>query len=90
MEIETSHGFTVRVRDDAEEYLNDMETFEKLVAIDKGDLHPLPEIVIGLFGEDGRKDLYAKMREKTGHARTWDVVKIISELLPKIGETAKK
>ena len=90
MRIETSFGFSVTVAEDAEEYLSDIETFEKLVLIDRGDWHPLPELVEALFGAEGRRQLYADLRAAKGRARTADVVRVIGEIIPKISEPAKK
>lgn len=88
--ITTSFGFDVTAAEDAAEAIGDFDTFEKLVALDKGDASVLPELLDIVFGGEGKKELREKLKEKFGRVKTKDVFTVFREAVPQLSEGAKK
>ena len=64
MDITTKNGLTYRVNEDM---LGDLEVFESLVEIEKGNPIRLPDTIKLLIGEDGYEQLKEAVRnEETG------------------------
>ncbi len=57
--IKTKTGFEIELDSDV---LDDMETFEILVDLDKGEMNRLPELIQRTLSEDQKKALYEHCR----------------------------
>ena len=90
MQIETGFGFTVTAAADAAGTVAEYETFEKLVALDRGDYGVLPELLTAIFGDEGKKELLGKLKETKGSATTADVYQVFREALGQLGDASKK
>ena len=88
MEIKTKNGLCYTFD---EEMLGDMEIFENLVEIEKGNPKSLPDTIKALIGEDGYKKLKEACRNEKGRIPTVDVVAGFGEILRLAGtKTSKK
>ena len=80
----TKCGFAFSLDDEA---LNDMELFEALCDLDRGDMSAVAEVCRRLLGER-KKDLYERLRTN-GRVPIDKVVEALGEIL-QAGKTAKK
>ena len=87
MEIKTKNGLVYNFD---EEMLGDMEIFENLVKIQKGDPTYLPETIEALLGEDGYKQLKESCRNEKGRVPTADVVAEFGDILTLAGKKSPK
>ena len=87
MDITVKNGLTYSVD---EEMLGDMEIFESLVEIEKGNPLKLPETVKALIGEDGYEQLKESIRNKeTGRVKTADFLAGFGEIMTAAGQGSK-
>lgn len=89
MEIKTKKGSVYQFN---EEMLGDIEIFENLVEIQKGNPLSLLDTIKALVGEDGYMQLKEDCRNEKGRVPTEKVIAELGEILAKAGEksTAKK
>ena len=75
--IKTSTGFEIDVD---KERFNDMELFDSLVKVEKGDYTELPMVVDKVLG-DHKKDLYEHVRGEDGRVPINRVIQEVNEIL---------
>lgn len=74
-----------------EEMIGDMEIFEALVEIEKGNPLKLPDTIKALIGEDGYELMKEAVRDKeTGRVKTADFMAEFGELMQEVGKGPKK
>lgn len=71
-----SCGFGYRVPKD---YLNNMELLDVLNELQDENILSLSRAIVILFGQDGKKQLYERLRGEDGVVRASDVEKALSE-----------
>ena len=79
----TESGFAFEVD---EEVKDDMELLEAIIAIDKGDLNYLPEVIDRLLGSDEKARLYDHCRSEKGRVSAKTVFDEIKSIFEGIGE----
>lgn len=88
MDVTLKNGLTYHVD---EEMLGDMEVFESLVEIEKGNPVRLPDTVKLLIGEDGYEQMKESVRNKeTGRVKTADFVSEFGAVMTAAGQGGKK
>lgn len=87
MKVTLKNGVAYTVDDDA---LGDMEIFENLVEIEKGNPLSLPETIKALIGEDGYSKMKESVRNEKGRVKTEDFMAQFGELMKAAGELGKK
>ena len=88
MDITLKNGLTYCVD---EEMLGDIEVFEALVEIEKGNPIKLPDTIKALIGEDGYNQLKKSVRNKeTGRVKTADFIAGFGEIMTAAGQGGKK
>ena len=87
MDITLKNGLTYTVDEEA---LGDMEIFENIVAIQKGDPVTLPETIKAMIGEDGYARMKDSVRNEKGRVKIADFMGQIGELLLEVGQNGKK
>lgn len=60
--------------------LDDMELFEEIVKLDKGDVTGLPAIVSKLLGDEQKKALYENIRAKDGRVTITATVTAVKDI----------
>ena len=85
--IETSTGFKLAIDID---FGDDMELFEELVEMEKGNATALPGVVAKILGEKDKKRLYDHVRDEKGKVKITAVEKEIVEIFEALGEKEKK
>ena len=86
MKIELGNGFAIEL---AEDSLDDIDIFESLVEIQRGNVSLLPDTARRLIGDDGYRRLKDSCRDEKGKAKTSDVVAALGEILKRAGEGKK-
>lgn len=79
--IKTKTGFEIELDS---EILDDMETFEILVDIDKGEMKRLPDLLQRTLSEDQKKDLYEHCRVD-GRVKLSSVLNEMSQIFEELG-----
>ena len=88
MDVTTKNGLSYHVDEDM---LGDLEVFECLVEIEKGNPIRLPDTIKLLIGEDGYEQLKESVRNKeTGRVKTSDFVEAFGEIISAAGQGGKK
>ena len=88
MDITLKNGLTYNVDEDM---LGDIEIFEALVEIEKGNPIRLPDTIKALIGEDGYNQLKESVRNKeTGRVKTADFIAEFGALMTAAGQGSKK
>lgn len=75
--ITTSSGFELDID---EQILDDMELFDAIIALEKGDGTAVPAVVSKIAGKD-RQRLYDHVRTEAGRVPTGDVTREITEII---------
>lgn len=79
--IKTKTGFEIELDS---EILDDMETFEILVDIDKGEMKRLPDLLKRTLSEDQKKALYEHCRVD-GRVKLSSVLNEMSQIFEELG-----
>lgn len=79
--IKTKTGFEIELDS---EILDDMETFEILVDIDKGEMKRLPDLLQRTLSEDQKKALYEHCRVD-GRVKLSSVLNEMSQIFEELG-----
>lgn len=87
MEIKTKKGLVFQFDEDM---LGDMEIFENLIEIEKGNPMLLPDTIKALLGEDGYSRLKESCRNDKGRIPTVDVVSAFGEIIQIAGKQSSK
>lgn len=83
----TTSGFEFEIDDDV---MDDMELLEGLTALDKGDMGPLSDVLIALFGKEQKKRLYDFLRGDRGRVKASLVMEAVAEVFSAISEANQK
>lgn len=84
--VKTKTGFEASIDPAA---LDDMETFELIVAIDKGEVSGVPELIGRILSADQKKALYEHCR-KDGRVRMTAVLQEINDIFEGLRDSEKK
>lgn len=85
--IVTNSGFEIDMSVDA---LDDMEVFELIVALDKGDVTVLPDLLTRLFTPEQKAALYEHCRKKSGKVPISAVASEFAEIILGLKDSEKK
>lgn len=85
--ITTSTGFEIDMSTDV---LDDMEVFELIVEVDKGDATKLPALLGILLTPEQKTELYEHCRTETGRVPISAVVKEFAEIMEGMRDAEKK
>lgn len=86
MKIKTDNGFECEINEDN---LDDADLFEKMVAMQKGEMVHAVDVVNGMLGPDGWKNLKTFVKERTGRASLSGVMEEFYAVMKKAPESKK-
>lgn len=82
--ITLKNGFKCSINDNR---FDDMELLEDLAEVDKGNVLLLPDVISRILGEDNKKKLYDKVRDKkTGIVSSIAVGDALQEIIEAMSE----
>lgn len=87
IQIVTPSGFECVIDDDV---LNDMELFEGIVELDKGNILEIPGVVSKLFGPEDKKRLYDHVRDSFGRVPMDAFSAELTAIFKSLDESKKK
>lgn len=82
----TTTGFNFEIDDDIRD---DMELLEDLIAIDGGDVQPLPKVLVSILGHKQKEALYDHCRTIKGRVSSTKVMAELKEIFEQSGKELK-